>query len=311
MSEAPARRTSIRTRVLLFLLGSLLLMIVGAAAVTYFVAVHAANNAYDRSLLDPVVDIAENIKVDESGPRVDLPRKALDALTYDQIDRVIFQVRAADGKVVDGAEELAPPPMLIGDGYVFFDGVDRGEPMRIAAMRTAEGFVVQVGETLNKRSRLVREILVAGLIPTLLVAGVSIALAWLGVARGLQPLERVRRHLLGRRPGDLRPIPETGAPIEIEPVIDAFNGLIEQLRNAIETRQRFLADAAHQLRTPLAGLQMHLELLSLRDLPADVKAEVNACTARLSVPDASRTSCWCWRAPRARPRAARHPKWST
>jgi two-component system sensor histidine kinase TctE len=283
MSEVPVRRTSIRSRLMQFLLGSMLLMIAGAAVVTYFVAVRAANDAYNRSLLDPVFDIAENIKVDATGPRVDLPRKALEALTYDQTDRVFFQVRASDGQLVDGESDLPPPLVPIGDGYVFFDGVYRGEPVRIAAMRTAGGFVVQVGETLNKRARLVQAILVAELIPTMLVAGVSIAFAWLGVARVLRPLERVRDHLLGRKPGDLRSIPESGVPMEIEPVIEAFNGLIDQLRSAIEIRQRFLADAAHQLRTPLAGLQMHLELLSLRDLPADVDAEVarmRSATAR-------------------------------
>jgi two-component system sensor histidine kinase TctE len=274
MSDTTARRTSIRSRLLQFLLGSLLLMVVGAAVVTYIVAVHAANDAYDRSLLDPVVDIAENITIGPSGPRVDLPRKAIEALTYDQIDRVIYQVRAADGRIVDGAADLPEPRIARSEDYVFFDGVHLGEPIRVAALRKADGFVVQVGETLHKRSRLIREILVAELIPTLLVAGVAIALAWIGVARGLEPLERVRGYLLGRQTGDLRPIPEIGAPVEIEPVMDAFNGLIAQLRNAIETRQRFLADAAHQLRTPIAGLQMHLELLSLRDLPPDIRAEV-------------------------------------
>jgi len=274
MSKAAVARISIRSRLLQFLLGSLLLMVVGAAVVTYFVAVHAANDAYDRSLLDPVVDIAENIAIGANGPQIDLPRKAIEALTYDQIDRVIYQVRAPDGRVLDGVEDLPAPPIAESGSSVFFDGVHRGEPIRVAALRTAGGFVVQVGETLHKRTRLIREILIAELIPTLLVAIVAISLAWLGVARGLQPLERVRAYLLRRTTGDLRPIPELGAPQEIAPVIDAFNGLIAQLRNAIETRQRFLADAAHQLRTPLAGLQMHLDLLSMRELDSEVRSEI-------------------------------------
>ena len=176
-----------------------------------------------------------------------------------------------------------PPCAPEADQHLFFDGVYHGEPVRIAALRASGGFVVQVGETLNKRNRLVKEILLAGLIPTLLVAGVSIALAWAGVARGLQPLERVRNHLLGRPSGDLSPIPETQAPIEILPVVDAFNRLLGQLRLANELQQRFLANAAHQLRTPLAGLQMHLELLLRRDLPPDTRAEVgrmHGATAR-------------------------------
>ncbi|MDE2003969.1 MAG: HAMP domain-containing histidine kinase, partial [Betaproteobacteria bacterium] len=93
----------------------------------------------------------------------------------------------------------------------------------------------------------------------------------------------MRNHLLSRRSGDLSPIPEIHAPIEILPVVDAFNGLLGQLRLANELQQRFLANAAHQLRTPLAGLQMHLELLSRRELPPDTRAEVgrmHGATAR-------------------------------
>ncbi|MGA8032881.1 MAG: sensor histidine kinase [Casimicrobiaceae bacterium] len=275
MNERPARRTSIRRRLLLFLIGSLLLMVVGASFVSYWVGMQSASDAYDRALLDPTIDIAENIKVDASGARVDLPRKAVDALVYDHVDKVFFQVRADSGRIVDGIDDLPPPPVdPAPEQHLFFDGVYHGEPVRIAALRAPGGFVVQVGETLNKRNRLVKEILLAGLIPTLLVAGVSIALAWAGVARGLQPLERVRKHLLGRPSGDLSAIPETEAPIEILPVVDAFNRLLGQLRQANELQQRFLENAAHQLRTPLAGLQMHLELLLRRDLPPDAKAEV-------------------------------------
>ncbi|MDE2358625.1 MAG: sensor histidine kinase [Betaproteobacteria bacterium] len=284
MNEAPARRASIRRRLLLFLVGSLLLTVAGASFVSYWVGMESARDAYDRALLDPAIDIAENIKVDAAGARVDLPRRAVEALVYDHVDKVFFQVRAESGRIVDGVDDLPPPPgALEVDQHLFFDGVYHGDPVRIAALRASNGFVVQVGETLNKRNRLVKEILLAGLIPTLLVAGVSIGLAWVGVARGLQPLERVRNHLLSRRSGDLSPIPEIHAPIEILPVVDAFNGLLGQLRLANELQQRFLANAAHQLRTPLAGLQMHLELLSRRELPPDTRAEVgrmHGATAR-------------------------------
>src|SRR5262249_42948164 len=119
-----------------------------------------------------------------------------------------------------------------------------------------------------------REILFAEFLPTVLISIAAIGLAWLGVARGLRPLERIRSHLLRRRPGDLRPIPDADAPVEIHPVVDAFNSLLGQLRDASALQQRFPANAAHQLRTPLAGLQMHLELLLRDDLPRPVTAEL-------------------------------------
>jgi two-component system, OmpR family, sensor histidine kinase TctE len=274
MSEDSPKPASIRRRLLMFLISSLLLMVSGAAIVTYWVALQSANNAYDRSLLDPAFDIADNVSVDAAGAHVDLPQKALEALVYGQVDKVIYQVRSPTNAIIDGVPDLAVPGNLSSEPHTFFDSVYRGEKIRVAALRTPSGFLVQVGETLHKRNRLVGEILVAELVPSLLIALCSIGIAWLGVARGLIPLEHLRTELLNRPPRDLRPLKTTAAPLEIAPVVNAFNQLLEHLREANTMQQRFLANAAHQLRTPLAGLQMHLELLFRRDLPADVRPEL-------------------------------------
>jgi len=274
MSDDLPRPPSIRRRLLMFLFSALLLMVSGAAIVSYWVAQRSANAAYDRSLLDPAFDIANNVSVDATGAHVDLPQKALEALVYDQVDKVIYQVRSPTNSIIDGVTDLPPPQGFASEQHIFFDGVYRGEEIRIAAVRTPNGFVVQVGETLHKRNRLVGEILVAELVPTLLIGLGSIALAWLGVARGLIPLEHLRSELLNRAPRDLRPLKKAAVPIEIAPVVNAFNGLLDHLRDASTMQQRFLANAAHQLRTPLAGLQMHLELLFRRDLPAEVRLEL-------------------------------------
>ena len=274
MSDVPRARPSIRRRLMVFLVSSLMLMVAGAGAVSYWVALRSANDAYDRSLLDPALDIAENLRIDAGGAHVDLPEKALEALVYDQVDRVIFQVRSPTNSIVDGAPDLPPPPELGPGQQTFFDGVSDGQNIRIAAHRTANGYTVQVGETLYKRNRLIGEILVAEFVPTILVAIAATGLAWLGVAHGLRPLEQFRLELLRRAPRDLRPLAASSAPVEVAPVVDAFNGLLSQVRDANTMQQRFLANAAHQLRTPLAGLQMHLELLLRRTLAPDVLAEV-------------------------------------
>ncbi len=285
MNDDARMPASIRRRLLRFLVSSLLLMIAGATVVTYWVAVRSANEAYDRSLLDPALDIAENVRIDASGPHVDLPEKAFEALVYDQVDKVIFQVRTPDNVVIDGVADLPGPPEVGLGQQIFFDGLYRGDRIRIAAHRTADGIVVQVGETLHKRNQLVAEILVAELVPTLLIAVAAIALAWLGIARGLRPLDHLRAELARREPRDLQPLPKTAAPIEIAPVVSAFNRLLSQVREASTMQQRFLANAAHQLRTPLAGLQMHLELLLRRELSSDVRTEVermHSATVRAS-----------------------------
>ncbi len=285
MSDDASKPTSIRRRLLIFLISSAVLMVSGATAMTYWVALHLTNNAYDRSLLDPALDIADNVRLDKSGAHVDLPQKALEALVYDQADKVIFQVRSRDGEIIDGVPDLPSPPALATGQHIFFDAVYHGEKIRVAALRSASDFIVQVGETLHKRNRLVGEILVAELVSTVLIALGSIALAWYGMARGLLPFERLRLELLSRTPSDMRALTETASPVEIAPVINAFNQLLGNLRDSNAMQQRFLANAAHQLRTPLAGLQMHLELLFRRELPSDVRAELermHSATVRAS-----------------------------
>lgn len=274
MIDAGGARESIRRRLLVFLIPTMLLLVAGAALVTYWVALRSADNAYDRALLDPIIDLAENIKSDGNGARLELSTDVQKALLNDQSDQLFFQIRSVDGKLIAGVDDLPRPEQIL-TGQNFFDATFRGEPIRIAAMQTPSGFIVEVGETLNKRHRLIKEILATVLIPTMLMALISILLALLGVARGLAPLERVRNELLERSPQDLRPLNEHAVPSELVPAIAAFNRLLHRLRSSSEMQQRFLANAAHQLRTPLAGLQMHLELLLLRDLPPDVKGEVS------------------------------------
>lgn len=273
MDDSRVSRESIRRRLLLFVIPSVLMLVIGAALITYWVALRAANTAYDRALLDPVIDLSENIKSDANGPRLELSAQAQHALLYDQADTLVFQIRAPDGRIVAGVDDL-PAPAPSSQRETFFDAVHHGEPIRVAAVRTEGGFLVQVGETLNKRNHLVRDVLATELVPTLLIALVSIGFAWVGVARGLEPLERVRSELLQRSPQDLRPLNDRNVPVELLPAVAAFNRLLDRLREASEMQQRFLANAAHQLRTPLAGLQMHIELLLRRDLASDLRAEV-------------------------------------
>jgi two-component system, OmpR family, sensor histidine kinase TctE len=274
MPEAAASAPSIRRRLLLFLIPSLLGLVLCAGVLTYYVALRVATSAYDRSLLDPALDMAQNVRVGADGPHLDMLMQAQEALMYDHADAMVFQIRAADGRVIAGTTALPAPPSLNVGEPTFYDREWDRQPVRIAAVRSASGIDVQVGETLHKRQLLIWEILAAEMVPTLLIACAAAALAWTGVKHGVAPLARIRSELLGRGPADLHPLTETGVPIEIGPAIRAFNNLLWQIRESNAVQQRFLGNAAHQLRTPLAGLQMHLELLLRHIQDADVRPEI-------------------------------------
>jgi signal transduction histidine kinase len=279
MSALSAHRESIRRRLLLFLVPSLLLLVVCAAVLSYVVALRVATSAYDRSLLDPALDLAANVRVGAQGPELVMPADVRQALLYDHEDTLVFQIRDATGSVIAGVPDLALASKLQPNERMFFDGSYQGRPLRIAAVKSNAGILVQVGETLNKRRRLVWQILATEFVPTLLIAVASLGLAWTVVAHGMVPLRRLRGEILARAPHDLHPLDEHSAPAEIAPAVEAFNRLLAQLRESSAMQQRFLANAAHQLRTPLAGLRMHLELLIRRDLDAEVRRELEGMHA--------------------------------
>lgn len=276
--------TSIRHRVLLSMAGVLLAVVAAATVIAWNVGVRMAADAYDRSLLDPAVALAGSVR-DEGGVlRLELSDDARRALLFDDSDQLAFQIRDRHGRIVAGEADLptVTSPATPGDAR-FHDVTWRGKRMRIAAYRAGNELTVLIGETLNKRNRLVRDVLVAALVPTLIVAIAALALVRGAVGRALAPLDRVRDDLLERAPTNLEPLDTAGAPDEVKPAVLAFNRLIDRLRLAVESQQRFVADAAHQLRTPLAGLRMQLELLQRRPHAPDVAAELakmHAATTR-------------------------------
>jgi two-component system sensor histidine kinase TctE len=134
--------------------------------------------------------------------------------------------------------------------------------------------LVQVGETLNKRQKLSNEIVAGIIIPQFFLFPFVAFLVWFGLQRGIQPLERLRQRLLSRRPGDLSPIDVLEAPEELAPLIEAFNGVMERLATSMRAQDRFIADAAHQMRTPLAGLRTQLEFALRQKDPVDLQASL-------------------------------------
>jgi len=259
-------RTSIRLALLKALAAPILVMLAVGAWVAYRVAVDVANGAYDQSLQNSALAIANRVRVVRGQAQLALPVEAEQMLRTDEYDRVYFRVRDARGRLVAGDAGLPTPELAENPNtFSFFHAEHEGRRIRGVRLNVGSGasrFYVTVAETTRKREIAVRRLLLALVLPSALIVAASAAIIWFGIARGLVPLRRLERELERRGGDDLSPVDETGAPQETRLLVRALNGLLGRLRAASAEQRTFLEDAAHQLRTPLANLRMQLELLA-------------------------------------------------
>ncbi|MGQ0545679.1 MAG: sensor histidine kinase [Betaproteobacteria bacterium] len=253
------------------------LLAVGAL-VAYYPSIEPATEAYDQALVDIGVSLGAYIRGAGPGYRFELPPAVEEVLRRDRADTLYYRVIAPGGQDIggDGSLPLPPPEAEAGGGIVSYDAALRGAPVRAVSVQAPCGrttCTVLVAETTAKRTRLAREILLGSLFPELLIAAATLVIVWFGVKRGLAPLARLSEEIKSRSPVDLRPV-EAGGPEETRPLVAALNGLLNEVAQASRSQQRFLADAAHQLRTPLAGLQAHTELALAQPLPEACRAQI-------------------------------------
>jgi two-component system sensor histidine kinase TctE len=268
----------LRRQLLEWLLWPLVLVMGASSIIAYHVAVRFATLAYDRVLFDTTLDISTQVKLLDGQLHVDLPRAATMMIESDEYDRVYYMVSGPRGEFVDGHRGLPPPPTgAIPGKPLYYDADYLGARVRVAALYIGmEGLpggniLVQMAETLNKRHILANDILFAMLVPELLLIVLVGIIVWHGVVRGLRPLEMLAREIGQRSHRDLSALPVTTAPEELRPLIGAMNGLFARLDHALSAQRRFVADAAHQLRTPLAGIRTQAELALRHDTLEDMR----------------------------------------
>jgi len=263
-AASPARARSLRQQLLTWLVVPLALLLVSGTLFSYWVALRSATITYDRALLDPALALAEHVETESGSPVLDLPKVAQDVLRIDSYDRIYFSVSRMNGELLAGQPEMPAPPQTVPEGHrIFYYSIVNSERVRVAALYVPQPngpVVIQVAETMVKRNRLTREILIGETVPDLMVATMAMVLVWFGILRSLAPLERLRVEIAQRSARDLRPLDGSYAPTEVRPLVATLNDLLGNLRDALDAQQRFTANAAHQLRTPLAGLQTQVEL---------------------------------------------------
>lgn len=273
MAEPAVARSSVRRKLLLYLGGLSLLGLVVLFFAARDYSYRAADRSFDHLLVSSTVSIAGSAVLAEGRWQIDFPYAALDLLGMVPEDRVFYGVSerragSSDARLITGYAELPSPPRmpeLDGDA-VLFDAPYSGETVRFAAVARRVSSVsdqrqviVQVGQTRRARDALAADMVLRALLPIALLSALMLLLSWIGVRQALRPLARIERDLSRREPSDLKPLPGP-VPRELEQMVAALNRFMERLDSSNETLRAFMAEAAHQMRTPLAALHAQVQL---------------------------------------------------
>jgi two-component system sensor histidine kinase TctE len=280
---------SLRGQLLRWLILPLVVLVALNAVSLYRDALEAADVAYDRSLLSSTRALAERVSVQGGKVVANVPYVALDSFETDTLGRIYYKVTGLQGETVSGYGDLPAVPKNVprSDLYPalvrFYHATYNGEPVRIAALLqpvyddSMRGIaLIQVGETLDARNALSRDILLSTLLRQALLVLAVAAMVWFAVRLVLRPLMRLRNEVEMRAPSDLSNIDAALVHKEVRPLVAAMNGAMVRTQDLIASQRRFIADASHQLRTPLAVLKTQAELALRENDPAAMRAIVGS-----------------------------------
>lgn len=283
---------SLKNQLFKWLLLLLLPLIFISIIAGYFLANHFTNQVYDKSLYRTALALAGQVDVEMPEIQVQLPKVAKDLLEFDEEDDVYFRIIGPDGDLVSTHTSLPLPNRYpAADKFLYYETSLNDEDLRVIiyalpiSQNNQKAIYILVGETQQKRMQMADEIILSMLLPQLLIGLLVGALLFFGVKRGLRPLEKLKTELMMRNSNNLSPVDHLAAPSELKPLLESFNDLLAKVGNNIAKQQRFIADASHQLRTPLAGLKTQAELALREKNPEKIThalSQINVASGNLS-----------------------------
>jgi two-component system sensor histidine kinase TctE len=276
---------ALRRRLQVWLLIPLLVLSGAGSVIDYRIQADIAEAAYDDALGNTAKAIAVLIQREDGRPVLNLRPRTETALRTDRVDRIYFAVFRENGERLAGDAEL-PFVSVFGESQSSDQTIAGTEIRLIAVPYSIENdrLVIEVAETTGKRRSLQRRVALISAAWKVLTAMLVLLLVGFGISSGLKPLERLRMMVTSRPVRNLSPLPTGDVPDELRPLISALNRQIELLGESVSSQDRFLSDAAHQLKTPLAALQAQLELAASDNEPASRQrrlAEMEEATRRV------------------------------
>lgn len=279
----PASSQTLRRKLLSWLLLPLLILFFLRAGYNYYYGNALANRVYDRMLVTLADSLIQQIAYDSTKQKPALSPAAPKILLSDEHDAVYFAIRDAHGRLLLGERRMPPFPALPAPlEQAFSNGRIYDRNVRIINLRLdfeQSTYVVQVAETLAKRTLLSREFQTGVILPQMLIIVLATFIVWFGIGKSLAPLKRLQKAVSERSHLDLSPLSGDAIPAEVQPLIHAINDLMARLSEVLDVQNRFIADAAHQLRTPLAGLKTQIELALRQNDPANALASLKSLHA--------------------------------
>lgn len=277
------RQPSLFGEIIDWMLAPLLILWPISMAIEYSIAFSVANVAYDRELRDSVTVLARHMIYRDGLPMLDIRDAGRQIVVADELAETVLQVRGLNNEVIDGDPDLPSvdfTPDLFPQKVYFRDDMLRNREIRVAYMfaqiRGMSGAVlIQVAETDDKRVLLASEISGAVLAAQFVILPLALILVWFGLSKGIAPLNELAERVRSHRLRDLSAIDPSEAPEEVRPFVHSINELMARLQASLKGQQRFVADAAHQMRTPLAGLKTQAELAIRQASGRDIKRTVD------------------------------------